>query len=250
MTAFKIMSYNIHSGIGMDGVFDMNRIVGVIRQAGADMIGLQEADVHWGPRSRFGHTVEELAQALGMFYYTAPVYDLPPQREGEPSRQFGVAVLSRFPIVRAANHRLTRLSTQDREAPPTPMPGFAETVLDVDGAAVTVYVTHLDYRPDPALRQLQVTEMLDIVGDSSGKLLLGDFNAGPEAPELERLFERFGDTWSIRGSEPGLTFPADEPRSKIDYILAGDGLRVTETSVIESQASDHRPIVASLKIEL
>ena len=39
-----ILSYNIHSGVGTDGVYDLERVSGVIRRSDADIACLQEAD--------------------------------------------------------------------------------------------------------------------------------------------------------------------------------------------------------------
>lgn len=38
-----VLTYNIHSGIGTDGVYDVERIAGVIRRSKADIVCLQEA---------------------------------------------------------------------------------------------------------------------------------------------------------------------------------------------------------------
>ena len=46
------------------------------------------------------------------------------------------------------------------------------------------------------------------------------------------------------------TFPADEPRIEIDFIVAGPRpeWRIDEVEVIEeTTASDHRPVVATLR---
>lgn len=249
MSTVKVMSYNLHFGVGTDGTYDLARIAEAIEASGANVVGLQEVDGHWSARSRYEHMAESLASRLNMQMVFAPIYELPPAEEGRPVRRFGVALLSRFPIVRAANRRLTRLSTQSREAMPERMAGLAEAVLDVAGIPLTVYVAHLDYRSDPAIRTVQVGELLELVGeDRFGKLIVGDFNAGPNAPELQPLFAAFRDTWSDISDEAGFTFPAAEPASKIDYILAGEGLRTIAVDIAESLASDHRPIMAELEL--
>ncbi|WP_235782509.1 endonuclease/exonuclease/phosphatase family protein [Peribacillus psychrosaccharolyticus] len=49
----NIMSYNIHHGVGTDGQLDLGRIANVIKENGAEIIGLQEVDKHYGARSNF-----------------------------------------------------------------------------------------------------------------------------------------------------------------------------------------------------
>lgn len=48
----RIATYNIHAGAGSDGVFDLDRQAAALRALDADVIGLQEVDVHWGARSQ------------------------------------------------------------------------------------------------------------------------------------------------------------------------------------------------------
>ncbi len=145
----KVMTYNIHAGIGMDSQYNLSRIAGEIKESGADIIALQEVDVHWGSRSNYDDMINKLAEELNMFYFFAPIYDFDPLTEHEPRRQYGVGVLSKFPILKAKNHPITRLSTQDPNPLPAPAPGFLEVLLNIKGAKLSFYVTHLDFRPDP-----------------------------------------------------------------------------------------------------
>jgi len=42
--ALRVMTYNIHVGVGMAKQLDLKRIAGVIRRARPDLVGLQEVD--------------------------------------------------------------------------------------------------------------------------------------------------------------------------------------------------------------
>ncbi|WP_051772675.1 serine hydrolase [Saccharothrix sp. NRRL B-16314] len=246
-----VMSYNIHTGIGVDGRLDLARVAADIKAADADVVALQEVDVHWMARSEWRDQAAELSAAVGMGVYFAPIYDLDPLEPGQPRRQYGVAVLSRHPIVAAENHSITRLSTQVPNPTPQPAPGFPEVELDVRGERVHVYNTHLDYRADPAVRRAQVADMLRVMADDRGKarVLLGDFNAVPTAPELAPLWTELVDAWAMTDpSSPGLTYPAQAPTKRIDYVAAGYPARVRDTRVITTDASDHLPVLAELAV--
>ena len=237
----RVMSYNIQYG---GGGRNLDSIIGVIRTANADIIGLQEVDVHWAERSSFTDQASAIASALGMEMRFAPIYDLPGGAHG--ARQFGVAVLSRHPITGFTNHHLMRLSTQDPNAVPGPQPGFLEATIDVHGTPVHVFNTHLDYRRDPAVRRAQVAEMLGHIARATGPvLLLGDLNAPPEAPELQPLFTRLRDAWPAAAG-PGHTIPVAEPVRRIDYVLVDDHFQVRKAWVPATLASDHRPVVIEL----
>ncbi|MFE9611661.1 endonuclease/exonuclease/phosphatase family protein [Streptomyces sp. NPDC006012] len=241
----RVATYNIHAGAGQDDVFDLDRTTEAIRDLHADVIGLQEVDVHWGARSNFVDEAGQLAQRLHMRVFFAPIYDLPPTTENTEQRQFGVAVLSRLPVVSAENHEITRLSTQDPHPAPAPAPGFAEVTVRARGTLVHIYSTHLDYRTDPAIRRAQVDDMLGILAADSGpKILVGDFNADATAPELARLWGPLADA----APNGGKTYPAVDPVSRIDLVTVSSGISVTGVREAVTTASDHRPVVADLLV--
>ncbi len=236
----RVMTYNIHYGDP-----DLAPIADVICAAEADVVSLQEVDVHWSERSGFADEAAYVAATCGMEVRFGPIYTLPPLEEGAPPRQFGVAVLSRLPIRASVNHELTRLSTQT-EGDPQPLPGFLQVTVDLDGAEVDVFSTHLDFRPDPSVRRTQVAEMLAILGDTARPVvLMGDMNATPDHEELAPLFGRLRDAWPA-GGDPGFTFPSDAPVRRIDFVFLGGPLAVVSARVLDTTASDHRPMVADL----
>ncbi|KAF4408766.1 endonuclease/exonuclease/phosphatase family protein [Streptomyces lycii] len=246
----RVATYNIAAGAGTDRVFDPERTADALRALDADVIGLQEVDVHWGARSEWRDLTAGLAESLGMHAYFAPIYSLDPPAEGAPRREFGVAVLSRFPVLRAENHEITRLSTQDPDPVPAPAPGFGEVVVRAHGVPVHVYTTHLDYRADPSVRQAQVADTRRIMAEDCDRhgrcprqVLTGDFNAEPGAAELAPLWDALTDA---APAGDGFTYPAGTPAKRIDYVTVSDGIRVRRAEVPQTLASDHRPVVADL----
>ena len=237
----RAMTYNIQYGNeGIDSVAD------VIRAEKPDIVGLQEVDVHWADRSAYIDQAERLSKQTGMAVRFARIYQLPNTDPARPPREFGVAILSRYPIVSFTNHTISRLSTQEENPVPRPLPGFLEAVIDVHGTSVRVFNVHLDYRRDPAVRARQVEEMLGYIGDSTvPTLLFGDLNAKPDAPELQPLLSKLHDTWTYSVSQ-GLTMPATDPTGKIDYVLTSGGFRVVNARVPQVHASDHLPVVVDL----
>jgi endonuclease/exonuclease/phosphatase family metal-dependent hydrolase len=178
-----------------------------------------------------------------------PIYRLP-GAAAAPLREFGLAILSRHPIVEFRNHTIPRLSTQSTATEPEPLPGFLEATVQVEGSRVRVFNTHLDYRADSRVRALQVTAMLELMSRAGGPfVLMGDLNAPPAAAELQPLFSRLRDVWSEHdGADPGSTYPAVAPVRRIDYILTSPGLRALAAHVLPVQGSDHRPVVASVEM--
>ena len=238
------MTYNIQAGGG-----DIARVGSAIRESGADIAALQEVDVHWSSRSSFVDQADSLGKYLRMQVRFANIYDLPATDSSGGRRQFGVAVLSRYPIVAFTNHTITRLSTQTTTPTPAPAPGFLDATIDFHGTNIRVFTTHLDYRADPRVREAQVRDMLGIIGDSDAPtILFGDLNATPDAPELRPLLAKLHDSWSSsRGA--GLSYPATNPEKRIDYVLTSRHFSVRDARVLSTLASDHRPVVVDLALE-
>jgi endonuclease/exonuclease/phosphatase family metal-dependent hydrolase len=241
--SLRVMTFNIAAGNG-----DLALIERTIREADVELIALQEVDVHWGERSGFLDQATMLGQRLRMDVRFARIYQQPAADPNGPPREYGVALLSRHPIVRWTNHSITRLSTQDESPTPTRMPGFLEATVHLQNTTVHVFNTHLDYRPDPAVRKTQVNEMLQIIAAANGPtLLFGDLNAPPDSEELQPLLQRMRDPW-LGMDNPGHTYPASAPTRRIDYILVSDHFRVRHARVLDSTASDHRPVVVELAL--
>lgn len=238
--SFRVVTYNIAGG----RYGDVDTLASVIASLEPDIVALQEVASNWEEASWSVDQAEALAQRLGMASFFAPIYTV--EDEGRGVRRFGLAVLTRHPVVQQANHDLTRLSTQEENPVPRPMPGLAEVVVRIGGANVRVFDTHLDYRRDPAVRQQQVRDMIALLGDLGGPTLLaGDLNASPDAPELAPLFTRLRDAWAGIDA-PGFTIPTAAPTHRIDYVLLSPHCTARQAFVPDVQASDHRPVVADI----
>ena len=245
----RVMTYNIHHGATAGEEASLEEISTLIREVDADLVALQEVDRFWSERSGFQDQACRLAEDLGMHLVFGPIYDLPPDQEKRQRRQYGLAILSRYPIVASHNFELTRLTTITDEPERKVLPGFPMATIDVGGKKVHLFNTHLDYRADPSIREQQVGEMLDILRRFDGSsILAGDLNALPGAPELRPLFEKLSDSWTKGGEGEGLTYPAGAPAKRIDMILVSPEIAVDSVFVPISTASDHLPVVADLVV--
>lgn len=255
-TDVTVMAFNIHYGADDDDQFDLERTASVIEDSGAEIIGLQEVDNHWGSRSEFLDEAAWLADRLDMHFVYGANLDEPPLPGDVDNRQYGTAILSEYPIISSENHLLTNIEYEER---PTEQRGLLEAVVNVRGNHVAFYSTHLDFQREEQ-RALQVEEILDITSTSERPaVIVGDLNATPDAPELQPLFSVFTDTFAALGQNEDYTFGPDleglpgsgsveNPSLRIDYILTARGATAISAEVIRTTASDHLPIVAELSI--
>ena len=226
-----VLTFNIRHGAGLDGVVDLARVAAEIRLSGASVVGLQEVDRHFDARSGFADQPAELAGMLDMQLAYAPNIDLGPLAPGAPRRQYGTAVLSRFPIV-SVRHTLLPSDQEQR--------GLLEAVVDIRGTRVRFMTTHLDVNSASVrLRQARVIEAA-VARSAEPVVLTGDLNASPGAPEVTTLTALLTDTHRGGG---GLTIPSDAPAARIDYVLSAFG---GTSTVPVSTASDHRPVLATV----
>ncbi len=77
----RVLTYNIHHGVGDDGVLDLERIARVVEDSGADVVGLQEVDRHWSARSVWLDQPAWLAERLDMHVAYAADLDQPERQQ-------------------------------------------------------------------------------------------------------------------------------------------------------------------------
>ena len=233
-------SFNIHHGAGPGDELDLQHTADVIADMDADVLGLQEVDRHWSPRSGFMDQARWLEQRLGMHMAYGANQDHPPPQPGEPRRQYGTAILSRYPIRESRNTLLPRPGGGEQR-------GLLVAELLVGGVTVRFMTTHLQHssRTD---RLAQAEAINEVVEGAAGTVLVGDLNARPGTPEIHTLTRHLTDTWPVVGTADGFTYSARAPWARIDYILASPDIGIGQAEVLHAQASDHLPVIARLAL--
>ena len=233
---FRVMTYNIHHGEGMDGKVDLPRIATLIRNERVDIVALQEVD-KGVERTYRRDMAAELATLTGMSCVFSNNY---PFQGGE----YGNAVLTRFPIRYATNHLFHMVKAREQR-------GLLQLVLDIRGQQIAFWNTHLDAAHDDMDRWASLGELTAIAKSNEALPLLicGDFNDVPESRVGRKLADQFDDTWAGVGTGAGFTVPAQQPTRRIDYLWTGTNgmLRAISAKVIKSDASDHLPVVAEFE---
>lgn len=152
----KLVTYNIHYGVGLDGRYDVGRIADAVR--GADVIALQEVS-RANPKNGGRDMVAELGEALPDYF---AVYGsnfeadagsrLENGRAITTTFQLGNMVLSRTPIHLSRNLLLPR--SRSFEAMNFQR-GALEALIETPLGPIRFYSTHLDHR-SPVERLSQI----------------------------------------------------------------------------------------------
>jgi len=247
----RLVTFNTHHGVGEDLRHDLVRLARLLHAVDADVICLQEVDRYFGDRSEDVDQALLLSRALDMQLAWGPAIDEPRPGDDRP-RQYGNALLSRLPILISDVHRL---------------PGAGEprcalrTMLELDGGTLWVTNTHLSTgKPDRRAEQVAALAALHTDSMAAG-VLVGDFNARPDAPELASLRGRFADSWELAADrddqagwrfwqrDEGHTHPASAPHRRIDQVWVSEGVSVAGAQVLDAEgASDHLPLMVDLQV--
>lgn len=249
----RIVTYNIHGCVGMDGELSPQRIARVLGQAQADIICLQEMDRR-RPRSNRIDQVQAIAEAVGMQAVFAAAWE-----EGEQA--FGNAILTARPmqVVRTGmlrRHKPTRNGRSaiwvEVELPWSPVAGESRASSQSLNR-LQVICTHLSLYPTEQQRQAEelVREWLEPAKLRGPVVLCGDFNAAPGSATWKTLAKGLRDVEDGRPGRPYPTYFSPYPLLRVDHIFVSPTIR-PQSQVIRSRlakiASDHLPVLADLQI--
>ena len=237
----KVISYNIAKLFVHEGGLSfkspenvrarLKRMADLITAENPDVVFLCEAVRECTPSPV--NQIEELAKATGMYVSVfGENYNF-----GLPFYRIvgGNAILSKWHIEPVANLSLVGrqpfyVTKNNRRA--------LWCELHIGKQKVLLASLHNDsYSRKNNLAQAQ--QLLDYMGNREA-VWAGDFNASPGEPPIELLRKSGKFTGVFDGP---FSFPSDKPREVIDLILAPPSWQIVSHQVIQSDASDHLPVM-------
>jgi endonuclease/exonuclease/phosphatase family metal-dependent hydrolase len=257
----RLATFNLLHGRSLhDGAVHADRVAAAVAELDADVLGLQEVD-RAQPRSGLLDLTAIAADALGAgeHRFVAAVVGTPgqtwaPWSPDAPADRphYGIALVSRFPVLR---WQITRLPAAPVRSPVyVPGPGggllllrdeprvLVAAVLDTPRGPLSVGTTHLSFVPGWNVRQLRAA-VRALRALPAPRVLLGDLN-------LPAALARAATGWRPLARQA--TYPSPAPRAQLDHVLAdprggellGPVVRVQTPQVA---ISDHRPLVVQLE---
>ncbi len=220
-----VAAYNIHHGTDAFDNLNLKEMALLLKDA--DIIFLAEVDRTFGNRSLYLDQLEVFQNLTGLKHQAyAPTLE----KTGlfNIRGTYGIAILSRYPIISTAVHYLPTTPFEEPRA-------ALEVTVKWQNKNFTIWATHLS--PVYVARKKQLGYLSVSAYDTD--LLLGDLNAIPsEINFLKRAL-------ALENTETAPTFPSDNPKAKIDYILYGKRFKLKAAQTIQSLYSDHLPVKAS-----
>lgn len=250
-----MLSWNVAFGTGTDGVRDFGRTATYIANMNPDLAGLCEM-----PSEHISSFLSALTQRTGRTWFWHFVAKYNGTTEGN-------LIISKYSFSSTGGRYLSYQRS------------VAQVTTNVGGRNINFFATHLD-ADSSGVRYLQAGELLAYTaGFADSKIVVGDFNAGPDLSETVRMTSAYYDGW-MRAMNGGtaVAYP-DNPvwlhtrtrRGRIDYVyyslssslsLVGtqvpDIRNLSQTNVSVRlgtlddkgvRPSDHNPMIANFSIQ-
>jgi endonuclease/exonuclease/phosphatase family metal-dependent hydrolase len=221
----RVMTWNIHGGVGPDRRHDLQRVVDLVQRADPDVLALQEVDSR---RSRGSeHPVALLQRVLGHHGVAAAAIVTP---DGD----YGQVLLSRWPLSETEVHDISFPGREPRRA--------ITAVVDAPAGRVLLVAAHLGLKI--AERRTQCAQMASLVERSNlTTVALGDFNDWMWPGSVQTVLAR-----KLPGRTPHRTFPARLPVFKLDRVFTRPAAALVSSWVDPSGSavSDHLPVIAEI----
>ncbi len=247
-TRIKVMDWNIHHGVGTDGVYNLDRIASWIAKINPTVVSLNEVERYtsWGNEDQPARFASLLRSKTGVTWY----YKFAQRYDASTSHGQGNLVLSRLPIASTASYALSG----DR--------AVALIRVWLGNRLVTVASTHLD-DASSSLRDTQMGEVKRFLATfSEPRVVTGDFNAWPGAWEIGDMTSAYYDGWAVAKADGTAIWysgnsAGNTRNSRIDYVWKSHGasaLGIHSAQVFDVrnssgvQPSDHRPVEVTFDV--
>ncbi|WP_371345026.1 endonuclease/exonuclease/phosphatase family protein [Ancylobacter sp. IITR112] len=222
----RLMTWNIHGGVGPDRRFDLDRIAALIARHQPDILALQEVDTR-------GRGVASLAplEGLGIGHLAEA------RTVAVPDGHYGHVLYSRWPTHGIVLHDLSVRRREPRMA--------IEARVDTPQGPLRVVAVHLGLALAERWRQASRLARMTRNGCGTPTVMMGDFNDWFAFRPVRRTLARV-----LPESTEHRSFPACWPLLRLDRIYGSrPGMLVRSFTDPEARhASDHLPVIADIEL--
>ncbi len=241
----RVMTYNVHSCIGMDGKISPERIARVIGRHQPDIVALQELDLG---RKRTGQIDQPqlIAKELEMHYHFHPSVIV-------DEEHYGNAILSRYPLDLVRGGHLPEIARHRM----VERRGAIWATVNIGKTRINFFNTHFGLLPREAILQAQAllgAEWISHFVCQGPVILCGDFNSLPNSQVCRDIKKVLRDAQGeLDNHRPKSTWFSHYPIGRIDHVFVSPDIEVTHVEVSRSDldklASDHLPLIVDIKLK-
>lgn len=261
----KLISFNI--GIKID---NSKEIGNFIKSQDADIVAFQEIIRHFD-ESVFDmyKSKEHIKKIIGKklpYSFFGPQWIADAMRKnGNMHRDFngfveqGNEIISKFPILNATNehyHKHYSLELEWANFYTEDHPRCVQIVeLNVNGKNLQILNLHGLYSRDKQDSERTLNQCRYILEVAKRKniptIIVGDFNLLPETKSigiLNKEFKNLIDEYEIKSTRPNFDDGTDKGNNVVDYIFVNDKIKVNNFEVVNTNISDHLPLILDFDI--
>ncbi len=240
MQRVRVVTYNIHKCQGWDRQVLPARIVEVLREIDADVIGLQEV-LSLENGSREQDQARFISENLGFEYHLG-------ETRKHKGAAYGNLIVSRLPIKAVQTFDLSHHGREARG-------GLRADIKLKDKGLLHVFNVHLGTAYlERRFQGRKLLQTLSPTGEElTGKrILLGDFNEWTRGLTTKLLSTHLKSADVKLHLQRSKTYPGIMPLLHLDHIYYDDQLEMESLYLHRSRtalvASDHLPLIADFKI--
>ncbi len=264
-SSFTVMTYNVMGLMQKENnklFSSMDTIAGIISSVKPDILCMQEF------QSTSEKPKERLDQLLDWMPYSTTAY----KHEIHKDRGWGVAIYSRYPIVKNGTIDYDGTSNSTK---------WADIKIDSDTIRVFCshlqttaistsdhdFITNMDFVTDSTrneklgniyhklkdnytIRARQADALApEIAASPHGVIVCGDFNDTPMSYVYHTMRHGLKDSFKQAGCGMQSTFRGFFNMLRIDYILHSPSMQTVSYDVPDFDVSDHNPVVARIRFD-
>lgn len=219
---------------------DIDNVVKQLKVINSDIVCIQELSILNKDRSNV-YKLKELYKYI--YYEVADTFN--------DGRSQCNAILSKYPIIKTSKSFVQDPSS-DKFDYSKEGRIYIEVKLDIDGKDLDIGTTHLSYTDrfkETRLKDIEVNRLIKCLNKDSRYIFAGDLNTVKTSKYIKQISKYLinydtSNTWTTKSfSYNG--FVENRLNYKLDYVFSTKDIMVKEILVIETQYSDHLPILCT-----
>ncbi|HVX90590.1 MAG TPA: endonuclease/exonuclease/phosphatase family protein [Candidatus Paceibacterota bacterium] len=227
---------------------DVENTLKLLREVDADILCLQELTAGDSESNNGADLPARIAAELGLNYVFAPASD-------EAGKKYGDGIFSRFPIISSVSSCIQDPPPREKEEDySSECRVYVEASIQLEDDVLNVGTSHMSYTDRFGTTEAKIAEtnkLLETLKQKKERFIFaGDLNATPDTytvTEISKVLTHCGPnmsekTWTTKPfAYKG--FEETQLNWRLDYCFATPDITITSSKIIQTDYSDHLPVL-------